>query len=57
MLDAFERMANEEARTAYYNKQFISDHPASRQRIDDLRTRVEASPWKNEKDSPQAISE
>lgn len=55
MVDAFERMANENARSAYYNKDFISDHPADRERIDALATRVNASPWKDVKDSPAAI--
>lgn len=55
MVDAFERMANENARSAYYNKDFISDHPADRERIDALENRVNASPWKDVKDSPAAI--
>jgi len=55
MVDAFERMANENARSAYYNKDFISDHPADRERIDALENRVNASPWKDVADSPAAI--
>lgn len=57
LLHAFERLANERAMTANYDKTFISDHPADRQRIDELQNRVNASPWKNVKDSPAAIHE
>ena len=57
LLHAFERLANERAMTADYNKTFISDHPADRERIDALRNRVNASPWKNVKDSPAAMHE
>lgn len=57
MLEAFERMADENARSAYYDKDFVSDHPADRERIDALETRVNASPWKDVTDTPEAIHE
>ncbi len=57
LLAAFARIANEQAMTADFDKTFISDHPADRQRIDQLQNRVDASPWKNVKDSPAAIHE
>ena len=57
MLQVFQHMAQEQAMSADYNKQFISDHPADRERIDDLQNRVNASPYKNVKDSPAVIHE
>lgn len=57
MMHVFERLANENAMSADYTKAFVSDHPADRQRIDDLETRVEASPYKDVPDSPEAIHE
>ena len=57
MLQVFQQMAQEQAMSADYNKQFVSDHPADRQRIDELQNRVNASPYKNLKDSPAAVDE
>jgi predicted Zn-dependent protease len=57
MLHAFERLANQSAMSAYYDKSFASDHPADRERIDALQSRVNASPWKDKSDSPAAIYE
>ena len=57
MLHAFERLANENAMSAYYDKSFASDHPADRERIDALQSRVNESPWKDKPDSPAAIYE
>ena len=57
MLQVFEQMAQEQAMSADYNKQFISDHPADRERIAELEDRVNASPYKNVKDSPAAVHE
>ncbi|HET7335391.1 MAG TPA: M48 family metalloprotease [Rhizomicrobium sp.] len=57
MLDVFTRMANENAMSMYYNKEFISDHPADRERVDMMRQIAEASPYANVKDSPEAMHE
>ncbi|HWA29449.1 MAG TPA: M48 family metalloprotease [Rhizomicrobium sp.] len=57
MLEVFEQMADENARTAYYDKEFVSDHPADRERIDLLQQEVDASPYKDVPDSPEAIKE
>ena len=57
MVEVFEKFANENARSAYYNKDFISDHPADRERIDALQQRVEASPYKDVPDTPENIKE
>ncbi|HEY4123674.1 MAG TPA: hypothetical protein VGM36_03615, partial [Rhizomicrobium sp.] len=51
------KFANDNARSAYYNKDFVSDHPADRERIDALQTRVEASPYKDVPDTPENIKE
>lgn len=55
MLDVFERLADEEAMSAYKIDPMVMDHPASRERIDLLQRLVEASPYKDVKDSPQAV--
>lgn len=57
MVRVFERLANEAAMTADYSQAFATDHPADRQRIDQLQTRVDVSPYKNVPDSPEAIHE
>ncbi len=57
MLSVFERMANEQAMAAYYQRQFISDHPADRERIDLMQREVDASPYRDVPDSPEAIHE
>ncbi|HEY8948542.1 MAG TPA: M48 family metalloprotease [Rhizomicrobium sp.] len=57
MVEVFEKFANDNARSAYYNKDFISDHPADRDRIDALQQRVEASPYKDVPDTPENIKE
>lgn len=57
MVRVFERLANEAAMTADYSQAFATDHPADRQRIDQLQTRVDASPYKGIPDSPEAIHE
>ena len=57
MVEVFEKFANENARSAYYNKDFVSDHPADRERIDALQQRVEASPYKDVPDTPENIKE
>lgn len=55
MLDVFQRMADEEAMSAYKIDPMAMDHPASRERIDLLERLVDASPYKNVKDSPEAM--
>lgn len=57
MLEVFAKLANEQAMSAYYNKTFVSDHPADRERIDELQTRVNASPYREVKDSPAVVHE
>ncbi|MGH6876495.1 MAG: M48 family metalloprotease [Rhizomicrobium sp.] len=55
MLDVFERLADEEAMSAYKIDPMAMDHPASRDRIDLLQRLVDASPYKDVKDSPEAV--
>jgi len=55
MLDVFERLADEEAMSAYKIDPMIMDHPASRERIELLQHLVDASPYKEVKDSPEAV--
>jgi predicted Zn-dependent protease len=57
MEEVFEKFANEDAMSAYYLTPFISDHPADRERIDLLDREVNASPYKDAPDSPEAIHE
>lgn len=57
MAHVFERMANEQAMSAYYNKSFLTDHPADRERIADLQNRIAQSPYSNIADSPAALHE
>lgn len=55
MLDVFERFADEEAMSAYKIDPMAMDHPASRDRIELLQRLVDASPYKDVKDSPEAV--
>lgn len=55
MLDVFERLADEEAMSAYKIDPMVMDHPASRDRIDLLQRLVNSSPYKDVKDSPEAV--
>jgi predicted Zn-dependent protease len=57
MLQVFQKFANDNARSAYYNIPFVSDHPADRERIDALEREVDQSPYKDTPDSPQVIHE
>jgi predicted Zn-dependent protease len=57
MLSVFEKFANDEAMSAYYNTPFVTDHPADRERIDLLTREVDASPYKDVPDSPAVIHE
>jgi predicted Zn-dependent protease len=55
MLDVFERMADESAMSAYKIDPMAMDHPADRERIALLQRLVDASPYKDVKDSPEAL--
>ncbi len=55
MLHLFERFANEEAMSAYHMDAYALDHPASRDRVALLEALVDASPYKDVKDSPEAM--
>jgi predicted Zn-dependent protease len=55
MLDVFERLADEEAMSAYKIDPMAMDHPASRDRIELLQRLVDSSPYKDVKDSPEAV--
>ena len=57
MLETFERMADQAAMSARYNAPLISDHPADRERIDLLQREVDASPYRDVPDSPEAVHE
>jgi predicted Zn-dependent protease len=57
MMEVFEQMADESARSAYYTREFVSDHPADRERIDLLSRLVDASPYRDVQDSPEAVHE
>lgn len=55
MVNVFERMANEEAMIVKNPEQFATSHPASRDRVENMRTIAESSPYRDVPDSPQAI--
>ena len=55
MLSVFGRFANEEAMSAYHIDPFAASHPVGRERIASLETAVEASPYKDVKDTPEAM--
>ncbi len=57
MLQVFEMLAQQQRMSADFNKTFISDHPADDVRIDELRKRVDESPYKDVKDSPAVVHE
>jgi predicted Zn-dependent protease len=57
MMEVFEQMADEQARSAYYTREFVSDHPADRERIDLLQRLVDASPYRDVQDSPEVVRE
>lgn len=53
MLEVFQKFAREEAR--YKINPMYLDHPLSRERIDMLQQLVDKSPYKDVKDSPEAV--
>jgi predicted Zn-dependent protease len=55
MVHVFERMANEAAMAVKNPEAYVSSHPADRDRVANLRDLVEASPYRDVPDSPQAI--
>jgi predicted Zn-dependent protease len=55
MVNVFERMANEEAMIVKNPERFATSHPASRDRVENMRTIAEGSPYRDVPDSPQAI--
>jgi predicted Zn-dependent protease len=57
MLRTFERFANEEAMQDQTGGAFAGDHPASRDRVVSLQELVDASPYKDVKDSPEVQHE
>jgi predicted Zn-dependent protease len=58
MLEVFSKFANMEAEYTFgRNTPLISDHPLSRERIGLLQQLVDASPYKDVKDSPEAVHE
>jgi predicted Zn-dependent protease len=58
MLEVFSKFADMEAEITYgHNSPLVTDHPLSRERIDLLQQIVESSPYKDVKDSQQAVRE
>ncbi len=55
MSDMFQRMASEEARRDIYYRRdpFAVDHPSGQDRVSQLQDIVDASPYRDVKDSPQ----
>ncbi len=57
MVEVFEKFADESARAGAYNHDFISDHPADRERVDLLQREADASPYRDKPDSPETVRE
>jgi predicted Zn-dependent protease len=55
MYHTFQRFADEEARSAYKIDKFAVDHPTGQDRVFDLNDMVEASPYREVQDSPEAL--
>jgi predicted Zn-dependent protease len=51
----FERFANEQAQSAYKIDKFAVDHPVGQDRLADIETKVNASPYRDVKDPPQVM--
>ena len=49
----FERLAADEARSAYKIDPYAVDHPVGQQRLADIEQAVNSSPWRDVKDPPQ----
>jgi predicted Zn-dependent protease len=50
--NTFARFAQEEAQGAYKIDPYAVDHPVGQQRLDDIQGKLDASPYKDVKDSP-----
>ena len=57
MVEVFAKMAHDAAMAGAYKNPFISSHPADRERIDLLQRLADASPYRDVKDSPEAMHE
>jgi predicted Zn-dependent protease len=55
MYKTFQRFAQEEAMSAYKVDKFAVDHPTGQDRVFDLNDVVEASPYREVQDSPEAL--
>jgi predicted Zn-dependent protease len=55
MYRTFQRFANEEAMSAYKIDKFAVDHPSGQDRVFDLNTMVDASPYREVQDSPEVL--
>jgi predicted Zn-dependent protease len=55
MYSTFQRFADEEARGAYKLDKFAVDHPSGQDRVFDLNDMVDASPYREVQDSPEAM--
>ena len=55
MYKTFQRFAQEEAMSAYKMDKFAVDHPSGQDRVFDLNDMVDASPYREVQDSPQAL--
>jgi predicted Zn-dependent protease len=49
----FQRFAIEQAQSAYKIDKYAVDHPVGQERLGDIETKVNASPWRDVKDPPQ----
>ena len=55
LLDTFKRFAAEDAMSAYHADPYAVDHPVDQERVALLETLVDASPYKDVKDSPASV--
>ena len=55
LIDTFKRFAAEDAMSAYHPDPYAVDHPVDQERVALLETLVDASPYKDVKDSPAAV--
>lgn len=55
MYRTFQQFANDEARSAYKIDKFAVDHPSGQDRVFDLNTQVESSPYREVQDSPEVL--
>ncbi len=53
--DTFTRFAADEARAAYKMNPYAADHPIGQERLGDIEAKVESSPYRDVKDSPQVM--